>query len=256
MGVMPASPTQSDHVRRRPSPRFSPIAVFGTLVLVAGAVAFGVLGPRMGQRGMRIRGIPATSLRDAVLDDVLGSGPGVASTDVVHARGLVEPDPETVAAVAMRHFGEVFGPAVEPAVLTESGFELAGSRRLELLGVPAIRLDYRSTEPGWKAILFEIADPLAFVHFDDLGRQQPLLPGTRVQETVRLGPTGGPGEPPPIGLVMLAVDGRATVIVTFDPEVADRIAEEIEPGEVSNPDSVNDVAATILEGPIGPMSRS
>jgi hypothetical protein len=35
--------------------------------MVAGAVLFGLLGPRMGQRGMRIHGIPATTLQAAVL---------------------------------------------------------------------------------------------------------------------------------------------------------------------------------------------
>lgn len=253
---MPAPTPHPDRLRPRSNPRISPAAVLGTLVLVAGAIVFGVLGPRMGQRGMRIRGIPATSLRDAVIEEVIEGPTGDGREGVTPAQGLVEPDPEVVIGRAIAALGQVFGPAVEPPVLTATGFELASSRRLDLMTIPAVRLDYRSARTGRRAVLFELAEPLAFVHFDDMGRQQPLLPGTRIQETVHLGGLGGQGLLPPISLVILAVDGRATVVVTFDPEVADEIADALDPASILDPDSVNEGVATILEGAIGPMSRS
>lgn len=253
---MPAPTPHPDRPRPHSSPRISPIAVLGTLVMVAGAVVFGVLGPRMGQRGMRIRGIPVTSLRDAALDEVLAGAAGMGLEDVVHAHQLVEPDPDHVVVNATRVLEKVLGPAVEPPMLVTVGFELTAARRLDLVDVPAVRLDYRSTASGEAAVLFELADPLSFVHFDTLGRQQPLLPGTRIQETIHLGGPGDRGLLPTIGLVILAVDGRATVVVTPDPDVADDIADALEPPRIPDSDSVIEEVAAILEGSIGPMSRS
>ncbi len=252
MGTVTDSADQTDRPRRGPGARISPIAVLGTLVLVAGAVLFGVHGPRMGQRGIRIQGIPATNLRDAILDQVLGDPDG--DRDAVQIREI-EAESGTVVESAIGQLGSVFGPAVEPPVLSDVGFELAGSRRLDLLGHAAVRLDYRSVERRRPAWIFELSDPLDFVHFDDRGRQQPLLPGTRIQETLHLGPRGDRGQFPSFTLVILATDGMATVIVALDPEDADEIAARIEPGGDSDPDSVDEVVATILEGPIGSMSR-
>lgn len=244
---------QPDPPRRRAGARVSPIAVLGTLLLVAGAIVFGVHGPRMGQRGVRIQGIPATSLRDAVLDQVLGDHGG----DPAHPHGFASAasEPGVVVESAIGHLGSVFGPAVEPPVLGEVGFDLVGARRVEVLGHAAVRLDYRSGASGRLAVLFEIADPLDFIHFDDRGRQQPLLPGTRIQETLHLGAGRGPGGLPSFTLVILASDGMATVVVALDPEDADEIAARIEPGGDSDADSVHEVVATILEGRIGSMSR-
>ena len=208
----------------------------------------------MGQRGMRIRGIPATTLQDAVLDEIFGE-PGVGGfSDVVPAGGLVDPDAERVMSVAMRDLREVLGPAVEPPALSEAGFELAGSRRLEILGVSAVRLDYRSEATGRRAVLIELADPLAFVHFDILGRQQPLVPGTRIEESVEHDPVGG--LLPPIGLVMIGAEGRATVIVALGPEVAAEIADLVDPSIRVDSESAVEGVATILEGGLGPMTRS
>lgn len=238
---------------RRAGTRISPIAVLGTLLLVAGAVVFGVHGPRMGQRGVRIQGIPATSLRDAVLDQVLGDHGG----DPAHPHGFASTtsEPGSVVESAIGHLGSVFGPAVEPPVLGEVGFDLVGARRVDVLGHAAVRLDYRSEASGRFAVLFEIADPLDFVHFDDRGRQQPLLPGTRIQETLHLGLGPGSGALPSFTLVILATDGMATVVVALDAADADEIAARIELGGESDADSVNEVVATILDGPIGSMSR-
>ena len=169
----------------------------------------------------------------------------------------VEAEAGTVVESAIGQLATVFGPAVEPPVLSEAGFELTGSRRMELLGHAAVRLDYRSLDRGRPAWLFELSDPLDFVHFDDRGRQQPLLPGTRIQETLHLDPRGERGQFPSFTLVILATDGMATVVVALDPEDADEIAALIEPGgDSESDDSVDEVVATILESPIGSMSRS
>jgi hypothetical protein len=239
---------------RTPSPRLSFPAILGTLVLLAAAVAFGVLGPRMGQRGMRIRGIPATVLQEAVLGELLGEVEGDGSSDIMHAGIRVDSDPARAMAAAIEHLERTLGPAVEPPNLVDAGFELVGSRRLAILDVEAVRLDYRSTETGQLAVLIELADPLAFVHFDTLGRQLPLVPGTRIGEAIVLDAARGASVS--IGMVMLGFEGRATVVVTVDPEVAAQIADLIESVDSTESDAVIQGVATILEGPLEPMTRS
>jgi hypothetical protein len=250
----PSAPGVPARRRRLDPPALSLPAILGTLVLVAGAVAFGVLGPRMGQRGMRLRGIPATRLQDAVIGEIFGDLTRGTHADVIQAEALGDPDPQRVMRVAIRDLEEVLGPAVEPPGLSEAGFELVGSRRLDLLQVPAVRLDYRSEETGRTLVLIELADPLAFVHFDTLGRQLPLLPGTRIEEAIPLDPSGR--ILPPVGMVMLGFDGRATVIVTIDPDVAGEVADLIEPVIPADSSSAVEGVATILEGPLEPMTRS
>ncbi len=223
-------------------------------MLVAGAVAFGVLGPRMGQRGMRIRGIPATELQEAVLGELLGEVDGGGSSDIMNTGIRIDADPDRAMETAIDHLEGTLGPAVEPPLLVDAGFELVGSRRLELLDVDAVRLDYRSTESGQLAVLFELADPLAFVHFDTLGRQLPLIPGTRIGETIVLDPSRGPSIS--IGMVMLGFEGRATVVVAVDPEVAARIADLIESVDSDGSDAAVKGVATILEDRIEPMTRT
>jgi hypothetical protein len=239
---------------RSTSPRLSFPAILGTLVLVAGAVTFGVLGPRMGQRGMRVRGIPATVLQDAVLGELLGEADGSGSSDLMHGGSRIDSDPEQAMIVATKHLEGTLGPAVEPPLLVDAGFELVGSRRLAILDVEAVRLDYRSTETGQLAVLIELADPLAFVHFDTLGRQLPLVPGTRIGEAIVLDAARGASVS--IGMVMLGFEGRATVVVTVDPEVAAQIADLIESVDSTESDAVIQGVATILEGPLEPMTRS
>jgi hypothetical protein len=221
--------------------------------MVAGAVLFGLLGPRMGQRGMRIHGIPATTLQAAVLavlDGEIGSG----FIDVAQPDLVIDSDPETVRGVAIRNLGEALGPAVEPPRLVDAGFDLVGSRRLRLCGVEAVQLNYRSTLTGEAAILFELADPLAFVHFDTRGRQLPLLPGTRIEESITLG--ASPGLSPAIWMVMIGAEGRATVVVTLGPEVASEIVDLMEPGDPTDSDSAVEGVAAILERGLEPMTRS
>ena len=48
--------------------RISIPAALGALALVAGAIVFGVLGPRMGQRGIRLGGTPLSEVRDLAID--------------------------------------------------------------------------------------------------------------------------------------------------------------------------------------------
>ena len=228
-------------------------AILVTMVLVAGAVVFWILGPRMGQRGMRIRGIPATVLQDAVLSELLGQPEGMHGSDIIHAGIRIDADPARTKALAIKHLETALGPAVEPPGLAEAGFELVDSRPLVLLDVEAVRLDYRSEETGRSAVLIELADPLAFVHFDTMGRQIPLIPGTSIEEAIVLDPSQR--SPVTIGLVMLGFEGRATVIVTLDPEVAAEIADLIEPFDSDDSESAIEGVATILEGRLEPMTR-
>ncbi len=188
------------------------------------------------------------------MGEVLGDRDDPGFSDIIHAGVVMEGDPERVKAAATRDLLEVLGPAVEPPVLNEAGFELVGTHRLRLLGVDAVRLNYRSRSTGRAAVLFEIADPLEFVHFDTLGRQIPLVPGTRIESSILLEPSGG--LLPPIGMVMIGVEGRATVIVTLGPEVAEEIADLVEPGDSSDSESVIEGVATILERGLEPMTRS
>ncbi len=256
MSPVPES-TASEAGARRPhsrAPQLSFPAILGTLVLVAGAVTFGVLGPRMGQRGMRIRGIPATVLQEAVLSELLGSIDGDQSSDLMHGGLRIDADPAEAMGKAIKYLEETLGPAVEPPLLIDAGFELVASRRTVILGVDAVRLDYRSRETGRLAVLIELADPLAFVHFDTLGRQLPLIPGTRIGEEIALQASRGASIS--IGMVMLGFQGRATVIVAVDPEVAAEIADLIESVDSPESDAGIEDVATILEGPLGPMTRS
>jgi hypothetical protein len=199
---------------------------------------------------MRVRGIPVTSLQEAVLFEALNS-PASAEPSRLKQDDADGAGSDQVLALAIRDLGSALGPAVEPPRLVDAGFELVGSRPLRLLGVDAVRLDYRSVDSGLPAVIFELADPLAFVHLDIRGRQIPLLPGTRIEESVFHDSTGGAVS---IGLVMLGFDGRATVIVVPDPDVAPEIADLIEPTEPGESESVIEGVATILVRGVQPMT--
>jgi hypothetical protein len=248
------NPTESaGQVPRSSVPRLSLPAILGTLLLVAGAVAFGVLGPRMGQRGTRIRGIPATALQGAVLDEIFGAGSD-SSMEGIRSGSHVEADLDRAMATAIRDLEGILGPAVEPPLLVEAGFRLVSSRRLSILDVEAVRLDYRSEDTGLVAVLIELADPLAFVRFDDLGRQIPLVPGTRIGESIPLDHMQGGAAS--IGMVMLGFEGRATVVVAPGAELAVEIANLVEPGNSDETASVVEGVATILKDVLEPMTRS
>jgi hypothetical protein len=67
-----------------------------------------------------------------------------------------------------------------------------------------------------------VADAARFTHFDPLGRHLPLLPGARILEEIDQGVER-------LGLVILGIDGHATVIIAINLEKAILIADVIRP---------------------------
>ena len=208
--------------------RISLPAVLGALALVAGSILFGVLGPRMGQRGLRFSGTPLSDVRDAAIE-IYGGWFFGSMRDA-------------------KSSGEAYSEVLEP------DFEPRGSKPIDL-GPVGSATAYWFTRPGEDVpvLVFELLDPTRFVYFDSLGRQRPLQPGERIEESIDLEdvdwvrelgrPRRGPESPNPrrlfaeaaLGVVVLGLGEEAVVILAPGleeaVEAANRIAPPIEADE-------------------------
>lgn len=194
---------------------------------MAAAVAFGVLGPRMGQRGVRMAGTPLVDLQQEVLMEFRGSLEGY----------------------------EIDGRPERP--LREGAWDLGSleivfedEENLDLLGIAATVLRYRDETSGSSRPLqiFRISQPRAFIRSDALGRQLPLLPGVRIEETVDIGLPGFPA-----GLVILGFEDHALIVVTLGLERALDVANLIDPPAEPDSEAALEVLVTILGDPARPM---
>ena len=212
--------------RSRGSARVSLPAVLAALAMVAASVLFGIYGPRMQQRGVRVAGTPLADLIKAVSRSAASYSPpridGFAD-DESDEDDTGDAGPSDAVRTAIKDMAEVLGPGVEPSSLATRNLALVGSAiERNLAGAAGVRLVYESDRSGDRVFVFEVRDAMQFTHFDSLGRYLPLLSGTRIQEELELGPTR-------LGLVILGFDDRATVIIAIDVETAVEVADAIRP---------------------------
>ena len=221
------SATRSRRRRRsRGSARISLPAVLAALAMVAASVLFGIYGPRMQQRGVRVAGTPLADLIKAVSRSAASYSPpriDRSADDEADEDDTGDAGPSDAVRTAIKDMAEVLGPGVEPSSLATRDLALVGSAiERNLAGAAGVRLVYESDRSGDRVFVFEVRDAMQFTHFDSLGRYLPLLSGTRIQEELELGPTR-------LGLVILGFDDRATVIIAIDVETAVEVADAIRP---------------------------
>ncbi|MCP4011638.1 MAG: hypothetical protein GY728_00875 [Phycisphaeraceae bacterium] len=212
--------------RSRGSARVSLPAVLAALAMVAASVLFGIYGPRMQQRGVRVAGTPLADLIKAVSRSAASYSPPRIdrfADDESDEDDTGDAGPSDAVRTAIKDMAEVLGPGVEPSSLSTRDLALVGSAiERNLAGAAGVRLVYESDRSGDRVFVFEVRDAMQFTHFDSLGRYLPLLSGTRIQEELELGPTR-------LGLVILGFDDRATVIIAIDVETAVEVADAIRP---------------------------
>ncbi|MCH2162864.1 MAG: hypothetical protein MK085_13470, partial [Phycisphaerales bacterium] len=189
------SRVEGGHDSSKRAPGISILAVLGVFLLVVGAIVFGTFGPRMRQRVMIPPGRPLAELIEITVHD---SGGWSSRRDAPSIH------PEEARSVIGRRFGDDVGPPD----LEESGWMLrqaADVRDLMGTGISVIRLNYQNIENtrAGMLVVYMVPDPGRWVHFDALGRQIPLMPGTRVDDLVELG--GGQV----LGTSILCLDGYA-----------------------------------------------
>lgn len=203
--------------------RISLPAALGALALVAGSILFGVLGPRMGQRGIRLSGTPLSEVRDVAIDIYGG-----------WFLGRIEDLESSMEAY----------PGIP-----ELGFEPRGSEATGN-GPDGGATAHWFARPGddVPVLVFQLENPSRFVYFDSLGRQRPLLPGDRIEESIDLEAVDWVRElarsrrrdldprrlfvEAALGVVVLGLGEEAVVVIAAGleeaVEVADRIAPAIE----------------------------
>ncbi|NCF39341.1 MAG: hypothetical protein GWP75_04390 [Planctomycetia bacterium] len=215
--------------RPRGSARVSLPAVLAALSMVAASVLFGIYGPRMQQRGVRVGGTPLADLIKAVSRSAASYSPPRSNAVVdreeepTNPGGSVNVGASGSVRAAIKDMAEVLGPGVEPPSLLAMDLVLVGSAiERNLAGASGVRLVYESDRSGDRVFVFEVRDAMQFTHFDSLGRYLPLLSGTRIEEELELGPTR-------LGLVILGFDDRATVIIAIDVETAVDVADAVRP---------------------------
>ena len=214
--------------------RISIPAALGALALVAGAIVFGVLGPRMGQRGIRLGGTPLSEIRDLAID--LYGIRLLGGTSDLEAPG--------------EGFSEI----------ESLGFRSKGTEIIQLAELGKASSHWFSNAEEESSILvLELEDASRFIYFDPLGRQRPLMPDERVEESIDLSTAAWPRNlmPAPfenrpfenwpleskpelrrilangsLGVAILGLEGRVVVVVAPDldqaVEAADAIAPPIE----------------------------
>ena len=219
--------SSSSSPTRRGTDRISPSAVLGTLFLLAASVAFGILGPRMGQRGVRMSGTPLIDLQQKVLLEFRSSLDGFGNGE--------------------RREREVGESAPDLSAL-DIVFE--DEEKLEMLGTPVTVFRYRDEGSGSSRPLqiFRVSEPRAFIRSDALGRQLPVLSGVRIEETVDIGLPGFL-----VGLVILGFEEHASIVVTLGLDRALDVANLIDPPVEPDSEEVSETLVTILGDPARPM---
>lgn len=190
-------------------------AVFGVLLFVIGAIAFGIWGPRMGQRVLNVNGQPLEDLIAAVVQNHriamrAGIYPGVA-TPLHHeeARSIIE---------------KYINVEVAVPDLKELGWTLRAADGAwgDLSQAPrTVELIYTRQGQGRQNYLLAhlIIDPENWLHFDALGRQVPLTPHSRIDDVRDL------GEGYEFGISVVCLPTYAVVVTSLDPKGASEVAD-------------------------------
>ena len=193
-------------------------AVLGVLGFVLGAIAFGILGPRMEQRVSMVPGHPLEDLVGLVIQDhYIAWG---------RAMGRARPEPineEEALGILQKRMG----PSVALPQLKAQGWELFDAEEAWASGLDspgAIRLTYTGAREGAgrKLLMVHLVqEPWGWIHFDQLGRQVPLAPGSRIDEMVGL------AEGSKLGVSIICLPSHAAIVTALDPRDAIEAADHI-----------------------------
>jgi hypothetical protein len=195
--------------------RISIPAVIGVMLFVAGAIAFGIWGPRMEQRIQIVTGQPLQDLVDVVIKDhviALHEG-GLRAEEPIH--------PEEARSIISHHMGtEAFLPDLRAQGWTLLNAENASNSEEEMA---AVRLMYQGPEgrPQQRLMVHLVSSPENWVHFDSLGRQVPLTPLTHIDEAIEL---GGGNE---LGISIVCFPTYAVIVTSLDSRDASEAANAI-----------------------------
>ena len=196
--------------------RISIPAVIGVMLFVAGAIAFGIWGPRMEQRIQIVTGKPLQDLVDEVIQD---------HVIALHEGGLRAYEPihrEEARSIISKNMGtEAFLPD-----LGAQGWTLLNAAPWNTQDeMAAVRLMYQGPEgrPQQHLMVHLVSSPENWVHFDSLGRQVPLTPLTRIDEAIEL---GGRNE---LGISIVCFPTYAVIVTSLDPRDASEAANAILP---------------------------
>ena len=176
----------------------------------------------MGQRGVRVSGTPLSEvqyvLADRFRETLRRSGADVISSDTA-------PD------------------------LNSLGFELVGEMELDLLGRSVRTEQYSGKDQAVPLDVVRLESPGTLIRFDPLGRQLPLLPGVRIEDTVDIGLPGVL-----VGMVVLGLEDEALIVLTIGLEEAREVADLLVPPPEEPPPFDSLVQGAILEGTPRPMN--
>ncbi|MCP4798063.1 MAG: hypothetical protein GY885_18065, partial [Phycisphaeraceae bacterium] len=138
--------------RSRGSARVSLPAVLAALAMVAASVLFGIYGPRMQQRGVRVAGTPLADLIKAVSRSAASYSPPRIdrfADDESDEDDTGDAGPSDAVRTAIKDMAEVLGPGVEPSSLSTRDLALVGSAiERNLAGAAGVRLVYESDRSG------------------------------------------------------------------------------------------------------------
>lgn len=190
-------------------------AVFGVLLFVIGAIAFGIWGPRMGQRVLNVNGHPLGDLIDAVIQNHAAA----------MREGRYRDEATPLHHEEVRHITEKYMD-VEVAMpdLTELGWTLctADVAWSDLRQAPrTVELIYTRQDQARQEYLLAhlLIDPEIWLHFDALGRQVPLTPHSRIDDARDL------GEGFELGISVVCLPQYAVVVTSLDPKGASEVAD-------------------------------
>lgn len=202
---------------RAGSQRVSIPAVIGVMLFVAGAIAFGIWGPRMEQRIQMVTGQPLQDLVDVVIQDhVIALHEGrLRAEEPIH--------PEEARSIISKNLGsEAFLPDLSVHGWTLLNAENAWNNQDEMA---AVRLMYQGLkgQPQQRLMVHLVSSPENWVHFDSLGRQILLTPLSRIDEIIEL---GGGNE---LGISIVCFPTYAVIVTALDPRDASEAANAILP---------------------------
>lgn len=174
--------TPETHAQGAFHPRPSAPAIVLTVLMVAGAILFGIFGPPVAGRISQAGGVP--------LAEVLADASEPRAREIVQAmQEADEPDlhPEEARA-AVRH---LTNRSIRVPELDEMGYHLRRVGPVNLSGAvyrgAAITYRGRDAAAGHWLVIFVAADDGQFLSYDSLGRPRPLTPDVALEGEIATG---------------------------------------------------------------------
>ena len=214
----PPESLEGDHETQPRHQKISIPAVLGVMLFVVGAIAFGILGPRMDQRVQMVPGKPLEHVVKVVIQDHF----------LAMGRLRQEPmHPEEARSILQKRMGSM---ARLPELATH-GWELIDAQepwKSPQDAPKAIRLTYAGPQEGLRRkllIVHLLQEPGEWFHFDELGRQVPLGPGSRIDQVVPLEAGSS------LGVSVVCFPSHAAIVTALDLRDASEAADAILGGE-------------------------